>query len=419
MKFHPPGAVLPVLALAVSFSAVAAADDWPQWRGPERNGISQETGLLQEWPDGGPKQLWQSTDVGGGYSTPAVVGDRIYLLGDDGETESVLALSTNDGKTLWSQTIGKVGPNEGPQYPGSRSTPTLDGDRLFALASGGDLACLESATGKIVWSKNLRSDFDGKPGAWAYAESPLVDGDRVVVTPGGSKATLVALNKATGEPVWTCALEEGDEAAYASIVKAEIGGKTQYVQFVQKGVVGIDAESGALLWRYGKTAEGSVANIPTPIIHDSYVYSASGRGGGGLVKVDGGTEEVYASPRLPTAIGGSVFVDGHLYGTSRQGLMCIDFATGEIVWQDRSIGSASILLADDRLYLHGEDGQVALVEATPEAYREYGRFTPENGPDRGRAKAWAYPVVANGRLYIRDLNSLWSYDVRAKSQSAE
>lgn len=407
-----------LVAVAVG-STSAVAEDWPQWRGPDRNGISQETGLLKQWPDDGPKLVWQSTEVGGGYSTPAVVGERIYLLGDDGKSESVLALSTSDGKQVWSQPIGKVGPNDGPQYPGSRSTPTVDGKRLYALGSDGDLACLETETGKVVWSKNLRSDFGGKPGNWAYSESPLVDGQRVVVTPGGSEATLVALDKSTGDLIWKCASDQADEAAYASIVKADLGGTPQYVQFLQKGVVGVDAKTGELLWRYGKTAEGSPANIPTPIVHDSYVYTASGRGGGGLVKIDGQADaveadEVYASPRLPTAIGGAVLVDGHLYGTSRQGLMCIEFATGETVWQDRSVGAASVVFADDRLYLHGEEGEVALVEASPEKYRELGRFTPENAPDRGNSKAWAYPVVANGHLYIRDMNSLWSYDIEAK-----
>ncbi|MGC1276514.1 MAG: PQQ-binding-like beta-propeller repeat protein [Planctomycetaceae bacterium] len=407
-----------LVAVAVG-STSAVAEDWPQWRGPDRNGVSQETGLLKQWPDDGPKLVWQSTEVGGGYSTPAVVGERIYLMGDDGKSESVMALSTTDGKQVWSQPIGKVGPNEGPKYPGSRSTPTVDGKLLYALGSDGDLACLETETGKVVWSKNLRSDFGGKPGNWAYSESPLVDGDRVVVTPGGSEATLVALNKTTGELIWKCASDEADEAAYASIVTADLGGTKQYVQFLQKGVVGVDAKTGELLWRYGKTAEGSMANIPTPIVHDSYVYTASGRGGGGLVKIGGEgdaveADEVYASPRLPTAIGGAVIVDGHLYGTSRQGLLCVEFATGETIWQDRSVGAGSVVLAADRLYLHGEDGEVALVEANSEMYRELGRFTPENAPDRGRSKAWAYPVVANGRLYIRDMNSLWSYDIEAE-----
>ncbi|HEX6987203.1 MAG TPA: PQQ-binding-like beta-propeller repeat protein [Planctomycetaceae bacterium] len=407
---------------AAALSGLAAdAADWPQWRGPERNGISEETGLLKQWPEGGPKLLWQVKDLGGGYSTPSVVGDRLYLITNKGlEEESVLALAVKDGKRVWSTRLGKVGePDQRPPYPGARSTPTVDGDLIYALGSDGDLACLEAATGKVRWAKNVRTEFGGKPGEWAYSESPLVDGDKVVVTPGGAEAAVVALDKASGEVIWKCAVPEGDEAAYSSAVVAEVGGVRQYVQFLGKGVVGVDAKTGKLLWRYAKTAEGSPANIPTPLVIDEFVYSATGRGGGGLVKIEtaGGAveaEEVYASPRLPTSIGGAVAVDGHLYGTNRQGLLCAEIETGDVKWQDRSVGAGSLLYADGRLYVHGEEGDVALVEANPESYREHGRFTPPGQPDRGESKAWAYPVVANGRLYLHDFGTLWCYDVKAK-----
>jgi outer membrane protein assembly factor BamB len=399
----------------------AGAADWPQWRGPQRTGISQETGLLKQWPDGGPKLLWQVKDIGDGYSTPAVVGDRLYLISNKGmDNEFVHCLSAADGKELWSTTIGKVGPNDGPQYPASRSTPTVDGPRLFALGSNGDLACLETDSGKIVWKKNLKDDFGGSFGKWAYAESPLVDGDAVVCTPGGEGATLVKLNKATGELIWKGPVPGGDNAGYASIIVVEAGGVKQYVQFVEKGLVGVDAQTGKFLWRYDQTAKGSPANIPTPVALGSLVYSASARGGGGLVELKGGTsaidaEQVYATSELPSSIGGSVLVDGHLYGTNSQALICAEFATGKVKWQDRAIRASSVLAADGRLYLHGENGDVALVELTPEAYREKGKFTPPGIQPRGRvnSKAWTYPVVANGKLYIRDLGVVWCYDVSA------
>ncbi|MEX2175466.1 MAG: PQQ-binding-like beta-propeller repeat protein [Pirellulaceae bacterium] len=409
-----------IVGVGLAGCSLAAAADWPQWRGPERNGISTETGLLKEWPKEGPPLVWQVKEIGDGYSTPAVVGERIYLISNEGmDNEYVQALATADGKEAWRTRIGKVGPNDGPQYPGSRGTPTVDGERLYALGSDGDLACLETATGKAVWQKNLRSDFDGQPGKWAYAESPLVDGDLVVCTPGGKEATIVALNKQTGETVWKSAVPGGDEAAYASIITVEAGGAKQYVQFLGKGLVGVDAKSGKFLWRYDRTAQGSPANIPTPVAREAFIYSGAGRSGGGLVELKAEAdkvlaEEVYFTTGLPTAIGGSVLIDGHLYGTNSQALLCIEFATGKIKWSERGIGAASLCAAEGLLYLHGEDGRVALVEASPEAYREKGRFTPPDAPDRGRSKAWAYPVIAGGKLYVRDRGSLWCYDIQAK-----
>jgi outer membrane protein assembly factor BamB len=411
--------LLSTIVLGLAASLLVAAD-WPQWRGPERTGISAETGLLKEWPQGGPKLVWQVKDIGQGYSTPAVVGERIYLISNQGmENEFVQALSTVDGKQIWQTKIGTVGPNEGPQYPGARSTPTVDGDVLYALGSDGNLVCLELAGGKPRWQKSLRDEFGGDPGKWAYAESPLVDGDVLVCTPGGEEATIVALQKKTGELVWKAAIPGGDEAAYASPIAITVDGVKQYVQFLGKGVVGVDARTGSLLWQYEGTAKGSPANIPSPVVDAAYVYTGTNRGGGGLVKLKstGGkfeAEQIYFGAKLPTSIGGAIKVGEYLYGTNSQGLLCADFATGDVKWQDRSVGAGSLCFADGRLYVHGEGGDVALVEATPEAYREKGRFTPPGQPDRGRSKAWAYPVVANGKLYIHDFGVLWCYDVKQR-----
>jgi outer membrane protein assembly factor BamB len=402
----------------------AGAADWPQWRGPERTGISQETGLLKEWPKEGPKLLWQINDAGSGYSTPAVVGDRLYLLSNKGlDEESVQARQVEDGKLAWSTRIGKVGnPNQRPAYPGARSTPTVDGDSLYALGSDGDLACLETATGKERWHKNLRTDFGGKPGQWAYAESPLIDGDVLVCTPGGKEATLVALNKKTGDVIWKSQVSGGDEAGYASAIMVDAGGVKQYVQFLQNGVVGVDAKTGKYLWRDARAAK-SPANIPTPVAHGDYVYSASGMAGSALVRLKTAArgveaEQLYFSKKLPNSIGGSVVIGDYLYGTNATSLLCVEFTTGNIKWQDKCVGAGAVCCADGQLYIHGENDDVALVEATPDAYRERGRFTLPGQPKHTfrlgpGEKAWPYPVVANGRLYLRDLDVLWCYDVKA------
>ena len=411
------------LVLSIGCSSPERSEsDWPQWRGPERNGISSETGLLQEWPAEGPDLLWRVQDIGDGYSTPSVVGNRLYLLSNRGmDNEFVEALSAEDGSTVWTTRIGNVGnPDQQPSFPMARSTPTVDGDLLYALGSDGDLACLETETGAVRWQKNIRTEFGGVPGVWAYSESPLVDGNVVVVTPGGAEASIVALNKETGEVVWKNAVPGGEAAGYASAIIIQTAGRKQYVQFKEKGLVGIDAETGRSLWRYDEPGK-SPANIPTPVADGDYVYAAKARIGGGLVYLQGAgagirTEEVYFKRGLPFSIGGAVLKDGYLYGTTDTGLVAAEFQTGNVAWEAESLGAASVLLADGRLYLHGENGEVALVEATPEAYREKGRFMPLNPPKRNQdmEKAWAYPVVSNGKLYIRDLGTLWCYDIEAK-----
>ncbi len=411
-------------ALALNSVTDTLAASWPQWRGPQRNGVSEETGLLTEWPSEGPKLLWQRKELGSGYSTPAIVGDRLYILGSsDNDNELIHALDVSKGgEPIWSKRVGKVGePDQKPPYPGARSTPTVDGDRLYVLGSDGDLLCMNAVSGDVVWQKNLRTDYGGKPGEWAYSESPLVDGDVLVVTPGGVDATIVALDKSTGEPIWKAPIEGEEEAAYSSVVISNAGGVKQYVQFLDKGLVGVDAATGKLLWRYDRTAQGSPANIPTPLVHDDYVYTASGRGGGALIKLNLAegegrfvVEEKAYDDTLPKAIGGVVLVGDHLYGTTNDALKCVELATGDVKWQDRAIGAASVCLAEGHLYLHGENGEVALVEATHEEYREKGRFTPPDAPDRGNSKAWAYPVVADGKLFVYDMGTLWCFDVKKR-----
>jgi outer membrane protein assembly factor BamB len=408
------------LALA---SAVAIAGDWPQWRGPQRNGVSQETGLLRAWPKEGPRLLWQTTDIGDGYGTPAVAGGRVYVLSNRGiDNEFIQARSVEDGKPIWTTRLGNVGnPDQQPPYPMARSTPTVDGERLYAFSSDGDLVSVESATGKVLWRKNVRREFGGQPGKWAYAESPLIDGDVLVVAPGGPEATLLALNKTTGAVIWKSAVPGGDAAGYSSAIVVEAAGRRQYVQFLDKGLVGVDAKTGTFLWRYTQTS-GGPANIATPVAHNSHVYSTNARRfGGGLVRltaVKGGVaaEQVYFERDVPNTLGGQILIGDDLYGTNQEGPAAAEFLTGKLRWRAEGVGPGSVFYADGRLYFHGENGEVALAEATPDAYRELGRFTPPGQPKRrdSRERAWSYPVVANGRLYIRDMGSLWCYDVKRR-----
>jgi outer membrane protein assembly factor BamB len=421
-------------ALCLCFSAVSATrsanmdtstSDWPQWRGPRRNGISQESGLLKQWPAGGPKLLWQVNDIGDGFSTPSVVGPRIYLMSNRGmENEFVQALRAQDGKPIWTTRVGNVGnPDQNPPFPKARSTPTVDGDFIYALGSDGDLACLEATSGKVRWQKSLRKDFGGHPGEWAYAESPLVDGEVVVVTPGGAQATMVALNKKTGAVIWKSAVPGGDEAGYASAIVVQGGGRKQYVQLLSKGLVGVDAKTGEFLWRYKEVAKGP-AQAFTPVARDGYVYCGALGMGGGLarLKPDAGgvaAEQVYFTRGLPNGFGGAVLVGDYFYGTEvGEQMLAVEFATGKVMWKSEGLGMASVAYADGLLYVHGAKGEIALVEATPEAYREKGRFTPPSQPQRKKVGeyaevAFSYPVIANGRLYIRDLGTLWTYDIKA------
>lgn len=403
-----------VLFATTLLNAPAWGDDWPQWRGPNRTGISQEKGLLKEWPADGPAIRWKAMDIGTGYSAPSIAAGKVFLQTTKGNDELAMALNEKDGKTLWSTPIGKVGKNNGPQYPGTRATPTVDGEHLYCLASDSELTCLTTA-GEVVWQKNLMKEFDGKVGNWAYTESLLVDGDLVICTPGGSKATLAALNKKTGDTVWKAAVPDGDVADYASIMAVEVDKKKQYVQFLRKGVVGVDAKTGAFLWRYNKTVDMG-ANILTPVIQNNLVFTAGSRTGGGLVelKADGaGTKasEVYFEKAVAPSIGGAVLVEGHLYGTTSNGMFCADFATGKVKWTERGVGAASVCYADGHIYVRGHGNEIALVEANPTAYKEKGRFKQ---PERSKIQAWPHPVLANGALYLRDSTVLLCFDVKAK-----
>jgi outer membrane protein assembly factor BamB len=421
-------ATLALFAAGAAFAADPGAFDWPQWRGPDRTGLSKETGLLKDWPNAGPKQLWKIEGLGEGYSTPSVSAGRIYVLGTKDKDEYMICLDERDGKRIWDVKIGqKTGGYEAP-----KSTPTIDNGYAYVVSSDGNLVCVEIGKGAIKWQKSYKKDFGGRSGGWAYTESPLVDGDLVIGTPGADTAALVALKKSNGEVVWKTTIKGVERkpsndpkkkadnstysrAGYSSVIAAEIGNVKQYVQFLDGGVVGVNAADGRLLWHYEEPAN-TTANISTPIVQGDLVFAASSYGtGAGQAKIvkDGSdfkAEKTYFLNKLQNHHGGLVLVKDHIYGTSGS-LMCVDFKSGKVAWDDRSVGKGSVTYADGMLYVRGEGGKIALVEANPAKYIEHGQFMQ---PDRSKQAAWPHPVVANGKLYIRDWDILLCYDVKNK-----
>jgi outer membrane protein assembly factor BamB len=450
---------LAVCAISLSCAAVACADDWPQWQGPDRNSVSKETGLLQEWPKEGPPLAWKVKGLGGGYSAPSIAAGQIYGMSNRGNEQVVWALAEAGGKELWAVPIGPAyrgqRMSQGEEGPGC--TPTVDGERLYVEGNGGELACLQAKDGKILWQRSLTRDLGGNPPAWAYRESPLVDGQKLIVTPGGPDAMMAALNNATGETIWKSKMPAaaaaagaagspgggpgggqggprrggrggfggGGGAAYASPIAIDFAGQRQYVQLTAKALIGVAAADGKFLWRYDRAANGPGINCTTPLYHDGMVFASSAYGaGGGLVKLTsaaGGAvnaEQVWFSQRLQNHHGGVILVGDALYGANggNEGgaLVCLDFKTGNVLWnqrEERRAPKGSIVFADGRLYYRTETGTILLIEPNPRQYVEKGRFEQ---PDRTRQPAWPHPVVANGKMYLRDQDTLLCYDVKAK-----
>jgi len=410
-------AVIVLLASLLSHSVFAAASEWPQWRGPNRDGLSTETGLLKEWPKDGPLLLWKTSGLGAGLSGISVAGQRIFSMGDQTNGSHVLALNRADGKILWSTKLGKAGAPGWGGFAGPRATPTADGGLVFTLGQYGEAICVNAEDGQEVWHKHLTTDFDGPLMEWGFSESPLVDGDKVLFTPGGPKGTVVALNKQTGDLIWQ-SKDWTDNAHYSSIIVAEIDGVRQYIQLTDKSVAGLAPKDGKVLWKADR--KGATAVISTPIYADGHVYVSSGYGiGCNLFKIAKGSDftatQVYANKVMVNHHGGVVKVGEHLYGHSdSKGWTCQNFKSGEAQWQQKDkLGKGSLVYADGRLYCReeAEKGVVALLEATASGYVEKGRFTP---PDRSGKKSWPHPVVAGGKLYLRDQDVLLSYDVQAK-----
>lgn len=398
---------LVTVALALALSAAHPGTqtiDWFQWRGPNRDGKSAETGLLKAWPAQGPPVAWRTTGAGIGYSSFSAAGGRIYTMGGRGDREYVIAFDAATGKLVWETPIGSLFYND--RGDGPRGTPTLDGDRMYALGGNGDLACLDVKTGKPIWNKNLLRDFGGRNISWGLSESPLVVNDRVLVQAGGPNAAIVAINKLNGAMLWR---SHSDEAGYSSAVLATVAGTQQAVFFTAQRALGVSIRDGRELWSYDKVANGT-ANIATPIVAGNRVFVSSDYGtGAALLELSpAGAREVYFTRDMRNHHSTAVLVGDYLYGFSGSILTAMRLADGVVAWRDRSVGKGSLIYADQRLYLYSENGVIGLVEPTPAGYREHGRFRI----DSGSLPTWSHPIITNGKLILREQDNVYAYQVK-------
>ena len=402
----------PLLALAI---LPAAAADFSGFRGPKRDNISTETGLLKQWPEGGPKLLWTAKGLGDGYSTVSVVGGRAYTMGaTKAGGEKVHAIDLAGGNIAWSTKISTAyGASSGN---GPRGTPTVDGNRIYVQGLKGDVACLD-LDGKILWQKNVLKTFQGGRPGWSICESVLIDGEKLICTPGGRGATMVALDKVTGDELWRSPVPGNPQAAYSSPIITTVGGVRQYVNFTRNAVIGVRAKDGAFLWKQSGSANGT-ANCSSPLAADNLVFSASGYGKGGallqLTSTGGNTtaKQVYHTRDMKTHHGGMVLLKGFLFGfNDGGGLPCLELKTGKVKWRNRSVGKGAVTYADGHIYLRSEGGRVALVEAGTTKYVQKGTFAQ---PQRSGRPTWPHPVVADGKLFLRDQNVLLTFDIKGQ-----
>ncbi len=412
MNQRTPFAILCALLTLNALSA--GAGDWPQWRGPDRTDNSTETGLLKSWPADGPKRVWMYENAGHGYAGPAIVGGKFFTLGTRDGSEILLVLDADTGKELWTAKVGSVLKNNWGDGP--RGTPTVDGDRVYVLGGTGSLVCVRITDGKTLWQASL-TELGGKVPNWGYSESVLVDGDQVVCTPGGAQGALAALDKMTGKLLWQ-SKEFTDEAHYASVVVAEINGTRQYVQLTMQNFVGVSAQDGKLLWQ-ASFPKGRTAVIPTPIVKGNQVYVTAGYGAGCKKVTIGPNNEVttvYENTVMKNHHGGVILVGDHLYGHSDgYAWVCQDFKTGEEVWGHRQFRKGAVAYADGMLYcLEEGSGTLVLVEASPTDWKERGRFTlePQTKIRSPSGRIWTHPVISHGKLYLRDQDLIYCYDIK-------
>ena len=396
-------------------SFAVAQEDWPRWRGPDLSDHSPDKGLLKKWPKDGPKQVWLYKDAGIGYSGPAISNGKFITMGERNGAIHVIAIDTKNGKEIWNTKFAKGFKNNWGNGP--RGTPTIDGDKVYALAPKGELICLNIKNGSKLWNADLVKNFGGKAPYWGFSESVLVHGNNVVVTPGGAKGAIVALDKITGKQIWQ-SKEIKDGAQYSSIIPIKHNGDDQYVQLFMKSLVGVSASDGSLLWK--TDWNGRTAVIPTPIYKNGNIYISSGYNVGcKLINLsqDNKVSEVYNNDTIINHHGGVILIGEHLYGHSdRGGWKCQNFETGEEIWRSKELGKGAIHYADGMLYCLGEsDGTVTLVKANTKGWEETGRFklSPQTKLRKPSGKIWTHPVVIGGNLYLRDQEIVYCYKVKA------
>lgn len=409
-------------------AAAQCYGDWPTFRGADRSGVAPDTGLMKQWPESGPKLLWQSKGAGRGYASPSIAQGKLITLGDglstvEDKDEYLTCFDLKTGESLWKTKTGPAWKDRQSDWESSRSTPTIDGDLVYVITPWGKLVCCKVADGTEVWTKDLKKDLGGdKADIWGYSESPLIDGDVVVCTPGKSEATMVALNKKTGETVWKASQKDNAGAGHASIVISNVGGVKTYVNTTGTGVLGVRASDGKVMWNYDFGGR-ITAVIPTVILKDEFIFVPIGyKKGAALLKQVAGdagemkVEEVYGwQTKLANKHGGVVRIGDYVYGDSDDSgnPYCAELATGKVMWTERGPagrGSIAVTAADGCLYLRCQDGTMALVEASPEAYKVISTFKI---PDSGKRPSWSHPVINEGKLYLREGDAILCYDIKA------
>jgi outer membrane protein assembly factor BamB len=408
--------LLGLLCLGGPRVGAAEAPSWPRFHGPKGDNISTETGLLKQWPEQGPKLLWTVKGLGKGFAGVTLSDGRIFTSGDVGDNLVIFAFDT-DGRIVWQATSGAAWTQSGPQ--GSHGTPTIDGDRLYHENAHDEIVCLDTKSGAKIWGVNLRSEFRGAGDGFGRAESLLIDGDRVICSPGGATA-MAALDKKTGRTVWKSP-SASEPAGYVSPILAEHQGLRMILTMSSRSLLGVNATNGDLLWRFEHFTPRYVANCVTPIYHDGHVFISGGYGlGSVLLKIDvqgqkATVQPVWRSKDLDNRHGGVILLEGSVYGASHFNnnaqWICLDWKTGRKMYAERGVGEGSLCCADGMLYTMNERRKVGLVRPTPTGYALVSQFTL---PEGGEGPTWAHPVVCNGRLYLRHGDRLYAYDVRAK-----
>jgi len=403
---------LTTVMLVLCASGVTWARDWPQFHGPRRDNISLETDLLDQWPDQGPELLWCVQGMGRGFASVAIAEGCVYTTGNIGN-DTVITCLVFDGRLKWKV---KNGPAWKRSSPGTRSTPTVDQGRLYHENAVGDVVCLDAQSGRPIWSRNILKEFNGRNIEWGLSESLLIDGNRMICTPGGQEAGVVALDKRTGKTVWVCP-DTGDKPGYASPIMFEHQGLRQIVLFMAKSVVGVQAETGRLLWQV-KHETPFDENINRPVFYKGAVIVASRTSGAQSLslQVEGqrvSVEQTWTSDLLEPQHGGMLLLDGHLYGACRQAKLgpwvCLEAASGRRLYAEAGVGPGSLTYADGHIYALNQKGIMALIEATPTRFKLICQFKL---PAQGQGPTWAHPVVAHGRLYIRHDDFLYCYNVK-------